>query len=197
MEEEIWKDIKDYEGYYQVSDKGRVRSLDRYIIKSNGVTEFKRGVIIQIQFNSKNGRPEVSLRKEGKRKCKKVYRLVAEQFVENDNPKVKTCVNHLDGDVTNCCANNLEWVDYSENLKHSYDVLKRPVNVAKVKRREVIAINNGEVMVYPSIESASRSTGISCTQIRRNARGDSQSKKDYIFRIPSLDVEDIERVVND
>mgnify|MGYP002768802733 CR=1 FL=1 len=71
MEEEIWRDIKDYEGYYQVSSKGRVRSLDRYIIKSNGVTEFKRGVIIQIQFNSKSGRPEVSLKKRVKESVKR------------------------------------------------------------------------------------------------------------------------------
>lgn len=197
MGEEIWEDIKDYEGSYQVSNLGRVRSLNRHVMRNNGVIEFKKGKIIHIQFNSKSGRPEVSLYKDGKRKCVKVYRLVAECFVTNDEPNVKTCVNHLDGDVKNCNANNLEWVDYSTNLKHSYDVLKRPVNSTKVKKRVVVATLGDEEKIYPSIECASRETGVSCTQIRRIAKGESKSQKGYVFRIPSLDVEDIERVAND
>lgn len=193
---EIWKDIKEYEGHYQVSNKGRVKSLDRYITRSDGAVELKKGKILSIQFNSKSGRPEVSLKKNRKRKCVKVYRLVADHFVDNDNPTKKLCVNHLDGDVKNCRADNLEWVDYSANLKHSYDVLKRPVNSTKIKKREVIAIIDGREKTYSSIEATSRATGVSPTQIRRIACGESKSQKGYVFRIPSLDVEDIERVAS-
>ena len=129
--------------------------------------------MIKIQFNSRNGRPEVHLNKKGKRKALKLYRIVAEAFIENDDIINKTCVNHKDGNVTNCKADNLEWCTYSENLKHSYDELNRPTNKASVHRRSVIVINkkDGKKNTYKSIEETSRITGVSCTQIRRIAEG--------------------------
>lgn len=195
--EEIWKDINGYVGYYQVSNFGRVKSLTRIIEGKNGKIQTKHGQIIKHQLNSNTGRPEIKLYKNGKCKLFKVYRLVAEHFVENDDKENKVTVNHLDGDILNCRWDNLEWTTYSENLQHSYDVLKRKPNSAKVKHREVIFIdNNNTKHLYHSIEETSRNTGISCTQIRRIANGLCKSKKGYIFIIPSLSVEDIERVDN-
>lgn len=167
--EEIWKDIKNFEGYYQVSNLGNVRSLDRIVNSSNGNTQKIKGKLMIILYNKRVNIYEIHLRKNNKRKCFKIHRLVAEAFVYNDDPINKTSVNHIDGDRSNNCADNLEWVTYSENLEHAYDNLHRPVNRPKCTKRRCVSINKntGHRTIYKSIESASRGTNISCTQIRR------------------------------
>ena len=110
---EEWRDIKGYEGKYQVSNLGYIKSLlmwtgDKYI---------KRDKILRRQLN-KNGYLYVSLSINGKVKKFKVNRLVAETFI--DNPYNLPITNHKDGDKTNNCVNNLEWCNYSDNLKHAY-----------------------------------------------------------------------------
>ena len=166
--EEIWKDIVGYEGIYMVSNLGRIKSLDKLISKKNGVKELKRGKMISICYNKRTNVYEVHLRHENKRKCKKVHRIVAEAFIYNDDPEKKTNVNHLDGDRRNNKVDNLEWSSYSQNLKHAYDVLKRPINIAGAKRRPCYSLDVlGDIQEYDSIAQASRSTQISETQIRR------------------------------
>ena len=110
--EEIWKDVVGFEGLYQVSSLGRIKSLDRYILKKNGVTEFKRGKMMTLIHNKQNNVYEVSLSKQGHRKCRKIHRIVAEAFIHNDNPEEKTTVNHIDGKRENNRVDNLEWSTY-------------------------------------------------------------------------------------
>lgn len=186
--EEVWKDIKGYEGLYQVSNLGNVRSLDRYVLCKNGKTQFKRGVMMVVCYNKRVNVYEVHLRKDNQRKCFKVHRLVALTFIENDDPINKTTVNHIDGDRSNNRVDNLEWASYSENEKHSYDKLNRPVNIAKKYQRQTIAISKGDdsKTVYESVIAASRGTGISETQIRRIANGECNNKK-YSFIIENED----------
>lgn len=183
MNEEIWKDIEGYEGIYQVSNLGRVRSLDRYVTCSNGTQMFIKGRIKTPSYNKRCNIYEVHLRKDNKRQCLKVYRLVAKAFIENDDPINKTTVNHKDGDRSNNRADNLEWASYSENLKHAYDELHRPKNATKIKRRHCISINKhtNERVVYDSIEAASRGSGVSCTQIRRIAINECINKYYYFI----------------
>lgn len=165
---EQWKDIIGYEGYYQVSNIGRIRSLDRYLIKSNGVREFKEGKILTVCHNKRVNVYEVHLHINGVRKCRKVHRLVAEAFIHNDDPINKTTVNHIDGDRSNNASCNLEWCSYSENLKHAYDDLNRVVNRAKSKNTHCKSVDYfGNEIEYKSVAEASRRTGISETQIRR------------------------------
>ena len=121
-----------------VSNLGRVKSLDRYILKSNGRKEFNKGRIKALSYNKRTNVYEVHLKKNGKRKCMKIHRLVAEAFIINDDPVNKTTVNHIDGDRSNNMLNNLEWASYSENLKHAYDVLKRPINSTKIKKKTML-----------------------------------------------------------
>ena len=166
--EEIWKDVVGFEGLYQVSSLGRIKSLDRYILKKNGVTEFKRGKMMTLIRNKQNNVYEVSLSKQGHRKCRKIHRIVAEAFIHNDNPEEKTTVNHIDGKRENNRVDNLEWSTYSENLQHAYDVLKRPINATKIKRRPCYSMDKeGNIRKYNSVAQASRETKISETQIRR------------------------------
>lgn len=110
---EIWKDIGGYEGLYQVSNLGRVKSLFRYkkILKGNVVS----GGYIQVQ-----------LCKRGKATNYLIHRIVAFAFLNNSDNK--PCVNHIDGNKTNNSPDNLEWVTYSENEFHSYNVLGKKPN---------------------------------------------------------------------
>ena len=171
--EEIWKEIDGYEGYYEVSDLGNVKSMDRIIYKSDGTIQTYKSKPMAISYNKRNNIYEVHLYKNGKRKCHKIHRLVAQAFCYNDDPFIKTTVNHIDGDRSNNAAINLEWVSYSDNEKHAYEKLHRPINSTKgkPKGRICISINlkNGENIKHKSIAEASRYTGISETQIRRIA----------------------------
>ena len=109
--EEIWKDVVGYEGYYQVSNLGRVRSLDR--IASNG--RKIKGKILSTKVNTPPYYPRVSLSVNGKMKLAQVHRLVAQAFVYNPDPEHKTQVGHKDESRTNNRADNLEWVTPKEN----------------------------------------------------------------------------------
>ena len=109
--EEIWKDVVGYEGYYQVSNLGRVKSLDR--ISSNG--RKIKGKILSTKVNTPPYYPRVSLSVNGKMKLVQVHRLVAQAFVYNPDPEHKTQVGHKDESRTNNRADNLEWVTPKEN----------------------------------------------------------------------------------
>jgi hypothetical protein len=99
-QEEVWEDIQGFEGYYQVSNLGSVRSLDRGIIYSNGRKELRKGKVLTPQFNKKNGYMSVVLRKgEQNQRRFYIHRLVAFSFCEN--PQNKPEVNHKDEIKTN------------------------------------------------------------------------------------------------
>jgi hypothetical protein len=93
---------------YQISSFGRVRSLDRYVNSSGGRKQYIKGKILHICYNKRVNVYEIHLRKNNKRQCFKIHRLVAEAFIENDDPVNKTTVNHIDGDRSNNRIDNLE-----------------------------------------------------------------------------------------
>lgn len=108
---EIWKDIKDYEGKYQVSNQGRVRSLDR--INSAGKRTSGR---IRIPTKNKNGYLYVNLCSNGKPHNCSVHRLVAVAFLPN--PDNKYTVNHKNENKEDNRVDNLEWMSLEENLRY-------------------------------------------------------------------------------
>lgn len=113
MEIEVWKDAPGFEGFYLVSDTGRVKTLYKNthgaIYRRPGLSGDKGG-----QYWS------VSLYRDGKCKMFKVHRLVALTFL--DNPFSLPCVNHIDGNKLNNRVENLEWCTYSHNNKHAHAI---------------------------------------------------------------------------
>lgn len=100
---EEWKAIKGYEGIYKISNIGRVRSKNGEITPQPNSTGYLR----------------VMLSKNGERQRFFVHRLVADAFVTNLNPEVNNVVNHLDCDILNNSAENLEWTTQSGNILHA------------------------------------------------------------------------------
>lgn len=114
--EETWKDIPDYEGYYQASTNGRIRAYDRLKKYSDGKCHILKSYIMK-QRLSTCGYWLIGLNKNGIKKDFKVHRLIALTFAPN--PGNKPFVNHKDFDPTNNNIDNLEWVTPKENIQYS------------------------------------------------------------------------------
>ena len=114
---EYWCDVNGYEGIYQVSNLGRVRSLDREIKRKNGKKLLIKGQPLKVHLN-RRGYLRINLRKDGKDTNHTVHRLVAKAFIPN--PEDKPQVNHLNGVKTDNNVCNLEWCTRAENIEHAY-----------------------------------------------------------------------------
>lgn len=123
MKEE-WKPITDYEDSHEVSNLGRVRSLNRVVMGGSrwgAHQERKKGKIIA-QFTNRDGYKCVHIKKNKHQKEFKVHRLVALAFFgEPKTPNME--VNHIDGDKANNTVSNLEWVTHEDNIRHNFNVL--------------------------------------------------------------------------
>lgn len=170
-----WKSIRDYEGYYEVSDAGYVRSLDRIIPDKTTHTKRLKGKMMKLTPSvgrDGDGYLVVNLRKNHTSSVRLVHRLVAEAFLPNPNDL--DTVNHKDGNKRNNDVSNLEWATYSDNNIHALCTgLRSP-------RGNVIAqfdLEGNLVNVYMSARQASRDTGISygmishCLNNRANYAG--------------------------
>jgi hypothetical protein len=134
---EIWKDIKGYESKYQISNYGRVKSLDRRVNCAYKATRCVKGGFVSFYLTTE-GRPVVRLWKDNKETSKLIHQLVARAFIPN--PEGKPEVNHKDGVKDNNNISNLEWVTRLENMEHAARIglkarkLTRE-NVIEIKRR--------------------------------------------------------------
>lgn len=113
---EEWKDIKGYEGLYQVSNLCRVKGLDRIIISKNGISVFHKGAIKKQSLS--HGYLTTTLHKDTKNKRHYVHRLVAQAFIPN--PENKPQINHKNGIRSDNDLSNIEWTTQSENMIHAY-----------------------------------------------------------------------------
>ena len=116
--EEIWKDVVGYEGLYQVSNLGRVRSLD-HMRRCKNHEYMQKGRILKNGFDRGKAYFRICLSKNGIVEYFTIHRLVAQTFIPN--PENKPQVNHKDGNKLNNNVNNLEWATVSENIQHAYN----------------------------------------------------------------------------
>lgn len=149
---EIWKTIKDFENY-EVSSFGNIRRKKCQVIYSNGTkTNYKERLLKQEITKDKYKR--VTLSQNNIQKRYQVHRLVSEYFLENTFNK--PCVNHINGNKLNNNVSNLEWCTYSENERHSYNVLGKINNNRKLNKDQINDIldnctkgNTRNVVLFP------------------------------------------------
>ena len=181
---ETWKWIDGYQNMYQVSNFGRVRSVDRdvYCEVSPNKLQHIFGKILKQGLNKK-GYPIVYLSKDGKQKTIAVHRLVAKAFI--DNPLSLPQVNHKDGCKTNNNVDNLEWCDNSYNQKHAHEIGLYPTYEETMgwgrpaRAVAMLDLNTGEVLkTFKTLASVKRETGINqfnvrsvCLGLRNHAGG--------------------------
>lgn len=189
---EIWRDIKDYEGLYQVSNLGRVRSLDRYV-ENKGIKKFIKSKLRKQHSNDK-GYLYVELSKNNKLKSFRVHRLVAMTFPDlvdwteeaKGKPFDEIVVNHKNQIKTDNRVDNLEWCDmeYQVNYGDRNDIVSSKLTNRKDHSKPVEQYTLDMVFVaeYPSIAEAERQTGISKKAICHCLKGKSKTSGGYIWR---------------
>ena len=186
MNMEEWRDIQGYDGYYQVSNLGRVRSLDRYL-PFNGTISLKKGRILK-QGNDGNGYKQVNLSKDGKTKMCRVHRLVAEAFIPNHEKL--PCVNHIDEDKTNNNVDNLEFCTqkYNVNFGTGIQRMSKLLKGKFINRHDQsipivqYTLDGTFVAEYPSITEAQRQTGIAHQSISACCLGKRKNVCGYVWR---------------
>lgn len=143
---EIWKPIEGYEGLYEVSSYGNVRSLDREVNQSNGSIGHYRGKQLKGEYDNK-GYKRFRLSKNNKSRKIFAHRLVANAFIPN--PFNKPFVNHIDETHDNNKVENLEWCTYVENMNHG-TIRKR---LSNIKKKKIKCITDGRK--FESVNEAS------------------------------------------
>lgn len=163
---EIWKDIEGFEGIYQISTKGRLKSFKA--VKDGQVLSNK---------NSKGDYLSVVLQYKGIKKHARIHRLVAEAFIPN--PDNKPEVNHIDGNKQNNCVENLEWVTRLENARHaikSNPNIIRGINrynkFIRPKTIQQLSLDGILLMEFPNSKEAEKITGVCHRNILQVASGD-------------------------
>lgn len=161
---EVWKDIKGYEGLYQVSSFGRVKSSYTKRILKGGKN--KAGYLL------------VGLYKQGVLSRKSIHRLVAEAFIPN--PDNKPEVNHIDENKTNNVVSNLEWMTAKENINNG--TRNERSNITRSIPIIAISIKTGESTKFNSSKECARQLGLKSSNISAVLKGKQKQTKGYIFK---------------
>ena len=161
---EIWKDIKDYEGLYQVSNLGRVKRITT-------------GRVLK-PLKHANGYLMVKLSKNSIVYTKTVHRLVAEAFIPN--PEHKSEINHIDENKTNNNVSNLEWMTRKENINHG----TRTERMSKTQSIPIIATNikTGESKEFYGARECARQLGLTHGNITSVLKGRYKQTGGYTFK---------------
>ena len=178
MSDEVWKDIKGYEGLYQVSNLGQIRSLDRYKYTKGRYGRMKakiKGRLLKPCLNH-DGYKEIVLSKDGKSKMYRLHRIVAETFIDNfDN---KNQVNHKNGNKLDNKAQNLEWVTCKENINHA--LINNLIKCEKSVNQYDLKMNF--IKKWRSISEAKRQLKIKDSNIIRVCNNKSKTAGGYIWK---------------
>jgi hypothetical protein len=168
---EEWRAVKGFEGWYEISDMGRIRSLDRVIhhiedkVYNKSKIQINEGKILTPQANNR-GYYYIMLYRNSKHYKRYIHRLVAEAFLPAP-PKSYRVVNHISGNHQDNRKENLEWCTQKQNINHAFDN-----GLVKTRKRvRSINIETNEVKEYDGICIAGRQLGISHTGIVQCLKG--------------------------
>lgn len=176
-----WADVIGYEGLYEVSTDGRVRTVQHV---TNGHVIRSRELTISVYKSQRYAR--VRLYKNGKSKDLVVHRLVAEAFIPN--PERKPQVNHIDGNKRNNSVSNLEWCTQAENNRHAIDNgLQDPSVMIETTRKKVLQLDMGGNVVkeWRSLSDAARALGLQVSNISHCCKGRIGSTGGYKWQLVS------------
>lgn len=183
---EQWKDIEGYEGIYQVSNKGRVKTLPHvsrckgYNLHNKIVPDFNKKVLENITngYTTKFGYKQIRLCKDGIKTRFYIHRLVAKAFI--DNPNNYEFVNHKDENKSNNTVENLEWCTKSYNCLYSNNHMKANENTKIIIKQ--YDLNNNFIASYNSISEAARITSVAKSSIIKCYKGKIKTAGKYIWK---------------
>lgn len=164
---EVWKDIQGFEGYYQISNFGRVKSCTRIAAKGKRLSEqLLKGSSVE------NDYLRVMLYKNSKYKTCRVHSLVAKHFLNKNNNNL--VVNHIDGNKLNNHVDNLEYVTYSGNMHHAYN---NGLKNANHLYKSVIFSINGDEYTFDKVEDAAKFLNVTPSSLINFLKGRVKNSK--------------------
>lgn len=170
---EIWKDIKGYEGLYQVSNLGFVKSFDRFV--SNGI---KRGKILRNKVNDSGYVVIILVGYDNKKKSHYLHRIVAETFIPN--PQNLPVINHKDENKLNNHVSNLEWCTQKENINYGSSIKRRIENQSY--RVSQYSLSGDFIASYSSAHEIEDKLGYNYQSIQNCCRHEYNQSYGYIWR---------------
>ena len=179
---EVWKDISGYEGRYQVSNLGNVRSLDRLVASKNGSFASRKGQTL-IQNKRRSGYLCVNLCTHGRSRVVETQRLVALAFIPN--PEQLPCVNHVDEDKTNNAVTNLEWCTQAYNVKYGTRTLRARQSMINGKLSKPVVqcdLDGNVIAEFPSFAEVRRKLGFDPAKVNACALNRPHRKTAYGYR---------------
>lgn len=183
MENEVWKPVVGYEGLYEVSNQGRVRSINR-VTKGRWGTQTFRGTILRASNRTKSSKNSlfcyqgVNLHRDGIGKNVDIHRLVAEAFIPN--PNNLPIVNHIDENPSNNNVENLEWCTQKHNQNHgTLPERRKLINIRAVNQ---YTLEGDFVRRYNSLDEARKEMKLPPTSISNACRGYSGSAGGFLWR---------------
>ena len=193
---EEWRDIPHYEGLYQVSNLGQIRSIDRFVRRGIGTTKMLKGIILNPLFQ-RNGYMFVILSKNGKTKRMAIHRAVALAFIPN--PDNKSEVNHINEDKRDNRVSNLEWITIHDNRCYGTRIERGIANrdqtgkkngmfgrkgAMNPQSRKILQydLSGNFIREYENIRIAAEMTNSNPSSISRVAKGYIKQTNSFIWR---------------
>lgn len=177
----MYKSIKGYDGIYEVSELGKIRSVDRIVECKDGSTRKRKGKELKLQMNNK-GYAIVRLNKNGIYKTQSVHRLIAEAFLPN--PDNLPQIHHLNHDRKDNRACNLQWVSKAEQRDEHWTKAQ-----SKAKGIRLRVVGHGIDKIYNSAHEVERELGVDRNCARKVARGIYKKSKGYRIYFADQEIE--------